>query len=217
MTATTFAAGVALRRAADLIHTDGLHTGDQFINRTTGAVDVAAAIYLMAEGGIPDAFYNDEVTSLAIIGASAPTMTAIRILSDSLPTPPSYTEIADGHEVPDYIEHVSNWATTTPVFGERPPTTSEVIGALLRAAQTADSRERRFGCTDANGFCLTCHGHGSLTTGTKEIPFEDLSLRRQQGYAAGHRFHRDITAPCPYCDGQDRATAAAEQAAESAA
>ena len=128
----------ALRRAADLIHTDGLHTGEHFMDRTTGAIDVTAAIYITAEGGIPDAFYTDEATSLAIISASAPTMAAIRALSGSLPTEPSYTEIVDGHQVPEYIEHISNWAATTPVFGQHPPTTSEVIGALLRAARTTD-------------------------------------------------------------------------------
>ncbi|THA22733.1 hypothetical protein E6R18_32830 [Streptomyces sp. A1277] len=129
----------ALRRAADLIHTDGLHTGDQFVDQTTGAVDIAAAIYIVAEGGIPDAFYADENTSLAIIGASAPAMTAIRALSASLDTSPCVTEVAPGHDVPDYIEHVSNWAATKPVWDDRPPTTAEVIGTLLRAANLADA------------------------------------------------------------------------------
>ncbi|MFJ1900447.1 hypothetical protein [Streptomyces sp. NPDC088115] len=128
----------ALRRAADLIHTDGLHTGDQFVDQTTGAVDIAAAIYIVAEGGIPDAFYADENTSLAIIGSSAPAMAAIRTLSDSLITPAPYTEIAAGLEIPDYIEHVSSWAATKHMLGDRPPTVSEVIGALHRAATAAD-------------------------------------------------------------------------------
>lgn len=129
----------ALRRAADLIHADGLHTGNQFMDQATGALDIAAAIYITAEGGIPDAFYTDEVTSLAIIGASAPAMAAIRTLSGSLITAPPYTQIVPGHNVPDHIEHVSNWASTTPTFGTRPPTVSEVIGALHRAAQAADA------------------------------------------------------------------------------
>ncbi|MEU2143594.1 hypothetical protein ABZ741_04685 [Streptomyces globisporus] len=52
--------------------------------------------------------------------------------------------------------------------------------------------------------CETCGGHGELITGQAEIPFAELSPRRQDGYLTGHRFHRPITAPCPDCDGQDR-------------
>ncbi|WP_371624075.1 hypothetical protein OG245_15290 [Streptomyces sp. NBC_01116] len=52
--------------------------------------------------------------------------------------------------------------------------------------------------------CETCGGHGQLITGQTEIPFAELSPRRQEGYLTGHRFHRPITAPCPDCDGQDR-------------
>ncbi|MDW4900630.1 hypothetical protein RB625_19665 [Streptomyces californicus] len=52
--------------------------------------------------------------------------------------------------------------------------------------------------------CETCGGHGQLTTGRTEIPFPELSPRRQEGYLLGRRFHRPTTAPCPDCDGQDR-------------
>lgn len=128
-----------LRTAAHFINRAGLNTGTQFIDPTTRSIDVAAAIYVAAEGIAPDEFHTDEATSLEIIAASAPAMTAIRALSDSLDTDPCVTVVAPGHEVPDYIEHVSNWAATKPVWGDRPPTTSEVIGALLRAAQTADT------------------------------------------------------------------------------
>ncbi|MFD7868000.1 hypothetical protein [Streptomyces sp. NPDC059783] len=128
-----------LRTAAHLISNRGLNTGTQFIDPTTNTIDVAAAIYLAAENHTPPEFHTDEATSLEIIAASAKAMTAIRALSDSLDTDPSVTEIAPGHSVPDYIEHVSNWAATKPVWGNRPPTTSEVIGALLRAAQTANA------------------------------------------------------------------------------
>ncbi|MFB7222395.1 hypothetical protein [Streptomyces sp. NPDC056227] len=128
-----------LRRAEHLINFRGLHTGDQFIDQATNAVDVAAAIFVAAEGVVPYEFYVDEVTSLEIIAASAPAMAAIRALSDSLNTEACVTEIAPGYDVPDYIEHVCNWAATTPVFGTRPPSTSEVIGAILRAAQAAES------------------------------------------------------------------------------
>lgn len=128
----------ALRRAAHIISHLGLHTGEQFATPDSTALDVAAAIYFATENTFPAEFKTDEVTSLAIIGASAQTMAAIRALSGSLPTEPSYTEIVDGRQVPEYIEHVSNWAATTPVFGEHPPTTAEVISALHRAAQIAE-------------------------------------------------------------------------------
>ncbi|MFG2676969.1 hypothetical protein [Streptomyces sp. NPDC048445] len=128
----------ALRRTAHLINHHDLHADHQFIDQATNAIDLAAAIFIAAEGHIPAEFYTDENTSLAIIGASAPAMAAIRTLSDSLITPAPYTEIAPGHEIPDYIEHVSSWATTKHMFADRPPTLSEVIGALHRAAEAAD-------------------------------------------------------------------------------
>ncbi|MFJ3283348.1 DUF6197 family protein [Streptomyces halstedii] len=130
-----------LRTAAHHINAVGLNTGTQFVDPGTRAIDVAAAIYVAAERSCPNEFHEDEAASLAIISASASAMTAIRALSASLDTDPCVTEIAPGHDVPDYIEHVSNWAATVPVFGDRPPTTSEVIGALLRAASLADAAQ----------------------------------------------------------------------------
>jgi hypothetical protein len=128
-----------LCRAAHILNFLGLHTGEQFAATDSDALDVAAAIYFAAENSFPAEFSTDEATSLEIIAASAPAMLAIRALSDSLNTEACVTEIAPGHDVPDYIEHVCNWAATTPVFGTRPPSTSEVIGAILRAAQTAET------------------------------------------------------------------------------
>ncbi|WP_406163952.1 hypothetical protein OG298_45345 (plasmid) [Streptomyces sp. NBC_01005] len=129
-----------LRRTAGAISFFGLHTGEQFAASDSDALDVCAAIYLVAESGmLPAEFKTDENVSLAIIGASAPAMAAIRTLSGSLITPAPYTEIAPGLEIPDYIEHVSSWATTKHMFADRPPTVSEVIGALHRAAQAADA------------------------------------------------------------------------------
>ena len=127
-----------LRRATHILKHYKLHTGNQFATPDYSAVDIAAAVFFAAELHWPAEFTYDEAMSLEIIAASAPTMTAIRTLSDSLPTEPSYMEVVAGHEIPEYIEHVSNWAATTPVFGQHPPTTSEVIGALLRAARTTD-------------------------------------------------------------------------------
>lgn len=125
-----------LQKAACLIHLRGLHTGEQFAENTErGALDVCAAIFIVAEQRTPSEFYTDEVASLRLIEASAPAMQAIRALSNTLDTQPPVTEIAPGVEIPDYIEHVSNWAATTPIGHTTPPTTSEVIGRILRAAR----------------------------------------------------------------------------------
>ena len=62
--------------------------------------------------------------------------------------------------------------------------------------------------------CLTCGGHGTLTTDGGEIPYEALSARRKQGYALGHRFVRCVSKPCPDCDGHDRVTPHLESIAE---
>ncbi|MFF1444191.1 hypothetical protein [Streptomyces sp. NPDC058295] len=132
-----------LRLAAHLITYRGLHTGDQFATTPGGPLDICAAVYAAAEQpwdlpekiALPPEFYTDEVASLAIIGASAGAMAAIRAISEALDTPVCHTEIAPGHHVPDYIEHVSNWAATaSPVHPKRPPTVGEVIGRILRAS-----------------------------------------------------------------------------------
>jgi len=120
-----------LRAAAQNLTWRGLHTGDQFAS-PTGALDVCAAIYTAAHGTIPHEFHTDEVASIALIEASAPAMAAIRAVSASLESEPCTTEICPGHEVPDYIEHVSNWAATAPINHTEPPTESEVIGRLYR-------------------------------------------------------------------------------------
>ncbi|MFJ6238941.1 hypothetical protein ACIQH0_33220 [Streptomyces griseus] len=133
------ATAYTLNRAAHIISYRGLHTGEQFASADSSALDIAAAIYFAAENNFPDEFYTDEVTSLEIIAASADTMAAIRALSAAIGTEPPTTEITPDHDVPDYIEHVCHWAMTTPIFGTQPPATSEVIGALLRAATAADS------------------------------------------------------------------------------
>lgn len=122
-----------LDRTARLIHLHGLHRGEQFAS--FGRLDVCAAIYLATHGRpVPAEFYTDEDASIRLIECSAPAMQAIRALSDALDTEPCFTEIVPGHEVPDYIEHVSNWASTAPIGHTDPPTTSEVIGRILRTA-----------------------------------------------------------------------------------
>jgi hypothetical protein len=126
-----------LDRAARLIHLRGLHRGDQFA-AALQRLDVSAAIYLAAEGGpVPAEFFTNEVASLRLIEASADAMQAIRAVSDALDSEVCETEIAPGVIVPDYIEHVSNWAATPPIGEKFPPTTAEVIGRILRAADQA--------------------------------------------------------------------------------
>lgn len=89
--------------------------------------------------------------------------------------------------------------------------TDQIDADIAHAVQTPETRP---GFTDAYGLCRTCGGHGSLTTDGEEIPYEELSPRRKQGHALGHRFYRNTSKPCPDCDGQDRVTDAAVSAYE---
>lgn len=197
-----------LARAAHFLNILGLHTGDQFAARHVG-LDVCAAIYVAAENDtFPEEFTTDEVASIRLIESSADAMTAIRALSAVLDSEPCETEIAPGHTVPDYIEHVSNWAATAPIGATEPPTKEQVIDRILRAADIAalETPVPRPGHTDAWGICRTCSGHGTVITGNEEIPYAQLSRRRRQGHDRGHRFTRPVSKPCTDCDGRDRAT-----------
>jgi len=119
-----------LRRAARILTHEGLHTGDQFAGTYTG-FDVCAALYIAAEDEVPTEFFSDEATSLDTIAASQPAMAAIKAVSDALDT-----DACETNGQPDYIEHVSNWASTTAPFETAPPPANEVIGRLLRTADT---------------------------------------------------------------------------------
>ena len=125
-----------LRETARIIDFRGLHTGSQFATNTgrrsslEAPLDICAAVYAATTGHVPDVFYTDEVASLARIESSERAMAAIRAISEALDTDPCET-----NGQPDYIEHVSNWAATRAPFSSAPPTTSEVIGRILRAAQ----------------------------------------------------------------------------------
>lgn len=129
--------GTILRTTREIVLYFGLWTGEQFASHD-GRLDLSAAIYRAVTGSTPNCFLTDEDMALLLIESNPDVIDAIRMVSAVLPTPPCTTEIVPGHEVPDYVEHVSNWACTTPVFADRAPTTSEVIGVLLRAADTAD-------------------------------------------------------------------------------
>ncbi|MFD8626646.1 hypothetical protein ACFV4E_22645 [Streptomyces hygroscopicus] len=130
--------GTVLRTTRDIVNYYGLWTGEQFATRD-GRLDLSAAIYRAVTGQTPNCFLNDEDMALLLIETNPVVMEAIRMVSAVLPTQPCTTEVDPGYEVPDYVEHVSNWASTAPVFAEQPPTVSEVLGLLERAADTADN------------------------------------------------------------------------------
>lgn len=198
-----------LRRMATVINTQGLHRGEQFAQRAPmDRLDISAVAYTVAEDRpAPAVFFTDEVASFDLIESSEPAMAALRAISAALDS-----DVNETNGRPDYIEHVSTWAMTPPIGCTEPPSTAEVIGVLLRAAQQTEGP--RPGYTDAWGLCITCGGHGSLMTDGEEIPYEELSPRRKQGHDLGHRFLRYRSKPCPDCDGQDRVTDAAISAHE---
>ncbi|MER6092499.1 hypothetical protein [Streptomyces bluensis] len=131
MTSTT----TNLHTMATCVDMHGIHRGDQFAQPgNLPLFDISALAYLVAENvpahQAPGVFFTDECASIALIESSEQAMTVIRAISAALDTDPCET---DGK--PDYIEHVSNWAATPAPFETQPPTTSEVIGCILRAAQ----------------------------------------------------------------------------------
>lgn len=122
----------------------GLHRGDQFGQPARAGrrptLDISALAYVVAEqlppSRWPNEFFTDECASLRLIEASAGAMNAIKAISAVLDTEPCETEIAPGYRVPDYIEHVSNWAATPAIGETEPPTLTEVIDRITRAANT---------------------------------------------------------------------------------
>ncbi|MER8002982.1 hypothetical protein [Streptomyces sp. NPDC095613] len=127
--------GTILRTAAQLLNYYGLHTGDHFAAHT-GQLDLNAAIFRAVTGKTPNAFLTDDDQALLLITTNEPAMDAIRMLSAVLPTEPPITNGLD-----DHIEHLSWWPShaPNPDRGWPAPTVSEVLGALHRAAQTADT------------------------------------------------------------------------------
>ncbi|MEU3656484.1 hypothetical protein AB0E67_27485 [Streptomyces sp. NPDC032161] len=127
--------GTALRTTAHILNYYGLHTGTQFASHD-GRLDITAAIFRAVTGKTPNCFLTDEDYSLLQIRMCEPAMDAICMLSAVLPTEPP-TDPGTGAD--DHIEHVTHWATTRTWPDQQPPTTPEVIGAILRAAQAADA------------------------------------------------------------------------------
>lgn len=210
-----------LQDMAAVIAIDGLHRGEQLGQRGhIDRLDICALAFTVAEWRgpltIPAEFFDDEIAGMRLIEASAGAMAAIRAISQVLDSSVREIQIEPGTYVPDYIEHVSNWAATAPIGATQPPTIDEVIDRILRAANllAIQNPTVRPGHSDAYGICLTCRGHGTVITGTEEIPYDQLSRRRKQGHDRGHRFTRPVSKTCTDCDGRDRATDAAVSAHE---
>ena len=130
-----------IRKMATFIINDGLHTGTQFAIRSPlNRLDICAIAYVVAEDQpAPPEFFTDELASIRIIECSAGAMQAIRAISDGLDSAPSMDTLDRGVQVPNRIEHVSNWAATRAIGEKQRPTVSEVIGRLHRIADNLDA------------------------------------------------------------------------------
>lgn len=116
----------------------GLHQDDQFGRPGNGAdilpaLDISAFAYVVAEDldplHWPDVFYTDPSAAFDLIQSSQAAMDIIRAISAALDYDVNET---DGK--PDPIEHVSTWASTPGIRQTQPPSISEVIGRIIRAA-----------------------------------------------------------------------------------
>lgn len=125
-----------LRQIAQFVSLQGHHTGQQFaVKNPRWQLDVCAVAYVMANNTVcPDVFYTDEAASERLIQANAPAMAAIKAISDALDT-----DACETNGEPDYIEHVCCWAANPPIGSSVPPSTDEVIGRILRAADHAQT------------------------------------------------------------------------------
>lgn len=124
-----------LRKMATVVSTDGLHTGEQFAHRgVADRFDICTLAYIVAEGQpAPDVFFTDQVAAMDLLEASQPAMQALRALSASI----TDYKVPDTNGRPDVIEHVFNWTATAGIGRNTPPTTSEIVGRLIRAADQA--------------------------------------------------------------------------------
>src|SRR5688572_781260 len=109
-----------LQDMASVIAIERLHRGEHLAHRGyIDPLDICALAYITAEWirptNIPAEFYTDELAGIRLIECSAGAMTAIRTLSEALDTSVTEEELAPGLYVPNWIEHVSNWARTTPI------------------------------------------------------------------------------------------------------
>ncbi|MEU3399409.1 DUF6197 family protein [Streptomyces filamentosus] len=125
-----------LRDAASLINEHGLYTGEQFVG-PDGSYDLVAAIYQAGARILPGAFRTDAAAAIAFIKGCKRAMDAIRAFYTTLQA--AYPEAHDDDEV---IDTVSVWAEKGD-WGpdQQPPTTSEIIGRLLRAAEALETQD----------------------------------------------------------------------------
>lgn len=127
-----------LKEMAHFVDCYGLHTGDQMAHVGPYLTfDISALAYVLTEHRAPEEFFTDEVASLRLIESSARAMACIRAISDVLDSAVCETQIEPGTRVPDYIEHVSNWAATPGIGKTTPPTVREVIRRIRHAANYA--------------------------------------------------------------------------------
>ena len=130
-----------LRSMASHINLHGVHRGHQFARPGTldrqPVLDISALAYCTAEhidpASPPAVFFTDEGASLDLIESSPHAMTLIGAISAAIDN----YEIPDTDGRPDIVEHVSQWVITPPIGCTLRPTTLEVIGCILRAANTA--------------------------------------------------------------------------------
>nr|WP_012840476.1 hypothetical protein [Streptomyces sp. W9]ACX85591.1 pCQ3_90 [Streptomyces sp. W9] len=119
----------AAKVTADYLAEYGVHTGPNFADPHTGALDPCAAAYRAITGRTPGWFTaNDGAASIAVLTLNEDAMDVIRLISDHLDTEPPVDP--ETQTVPDYIEHLAYWVDNTPP--------SEVIGRILRAAHAAE-------------------------------------------------------------------------------
>lgn len=125
-----------LKSMAHFVSCSGLHTGEQFAARDTHGypqLDICAIAYWVIEQATPAAFFTDEGTSRDLIEASQRAMDCIRAISAAI----TNYQVPETGDRPDVIEHVSNWVATPPIGATKPPSISEVVGCILRAANHA--------------------------------------------------------------------------------
>ncbi|MDX3165961.1 hypothetical protein PV516_19425 [Streptomyces scabiei] len=126
-----------LRRAAQLLEQHGLYTGDDGYVGSDGSLDICAALYQGATHVLPDVFRTDATAAAEAITASTWAMAAIRAVYDTLGTEVTMPD-QDGPD--EVIDRVSHWAATPPFRQTQPPTRTEVMGRLLRTADTLDQQ-----------------------------------------------------------------------------
>ncbi|MEU6979667.1 hypothetical protein [Streptomyces sp. NPDC046371] len=129
--------GRILRITQDIANQNGLIT-QAWLNYALpdGRLHLAAAIYRAATGETPDVFYDNVAASERLIHANQPVMTALRWISAVLDTWPPH----DGDtRRDDHLEHITTWLDQPDFLTGARPNTSDVIGVLIRTAETADT------------------------------------------------------------------------------